>query len=397
MTTRRLFLQASAAAAGALGLGAFRSAGAAGREADARAAERRVERAAKPLRILILGGTAFTGPQQIRYALERGHKVTIFTRGRTEPTTNEEVFDRVEQLVGDRAGDIEALRGREWDAVIDNSASIPSWVRRAAELLKGHVDIYLFTSSLSVHADNSKIGMTEDDPVATIDPAAAEAVTTVQQITGENYGALKALCEEEARKAFPQGAIVVRPHLIVGPGDRSDRWTYWPARIARGGEVMAPGTPDDAVQYIDARDLAEFDIHLIETRQLGTYSGVGPLSKLTMAEMLYGIRAVVSNAISFTWVDAEFLAAHEVQPWSEMTAWVPPVGTDAGFSMFDNSRAVAAGMNYRPLAVTAKDTLDWWLAQPEERRARPRAGLAAEKEAAVLAAWHARPQGEGGQ
>jgi 2'-hydroxyisoflavone reductase len=274
--------------------------------------------------------------------------------------------------------------------VIDNSASIPSWVRRSAELLKGHVDTYLFTSSLSVHIETEKIGMTEDDPVATIDPVEAEQVTTVQQITNANYGALKALCEEEARMAFPDGAIVVRPHLIVGPGDRSDRWTYWPARIARGGEVLAPGTPDDPVQYIDTRDLAEFDIHLLETRQRGTYSGVGPLSKLTMAGMLYGIRAVVSNAVSFTWADADFLAEHQVAPWTELTAWLPPVGEYAGFSMFDNSRAVAAGLEYRPLAVTAKDTLDWWLAQPEARRANPRAGLAAEKEARVLEAWHSR-------
>jgi 2'-hydroxyisoflavone reductase len=349
-----------------------------------------VQEAEKSLKILILGGTAFTGPFQIKYALERGHEVTIFTRGRTEPTTNAEVFDRVEQLVGDRADNLEALKGRDWDAVIDNSSSIPGWTRRSAELLKGHVDTYLYTSSLSVHAESSKIGMTEDDPVATIDPAEAEQVTTPQQITGGNYGALKVLCEEEARKAFPDGAIIVRPHLIVGPGDRSDRWTYWPIRVARGGEVMAPGTPDDPVQYIDCRDLAEFDIHLIETRQLGTYSGVGPLAHLTFGGMLYGIRAVVSNEISFTWVDAEFLSEHEVRPWGEMTAWLPPVGEYAGFSMFDNSRSVAAGLTYRPLAVTAKDTLDWWWTLPEERRQEPRAGLASEKEARVLEAWHSR-------
>ncbi len=186
----------------------------------------------------------------------------------------------------------------------------------------------------------------------------------------------------------------MRPHLIVGPGDRSDRWTYWVVRIARGGEVMAPGTPDDPTQYIDARDLAEFDIHLIEQRALGTYSGVGPLSRLSMAELLYGMRAVVSNEISFTWVDAEFLAEQEVAPWTEMTAWLPPVGEYAGFSLFDNSRAVAAGLKYRPLAVTAKDTLDWWATLPEQQRASPRTGLAAEKEARVLAAWHAR-QAEG--
>lgn len=378
-TTRREFLMMTAAAGGALSLGRFD---------EAYAQQPQIPQVEKPLRILILGGTAFTGPHQIHYALARGHEVTIFNRGRTEPTVHREVFDRVEKLVGDRDNDLEALKGHEWDAVIDNSASIPRWVRQSAELLKGSVDIYLFTSSLSVHADNSKPGITEDDPVATIDDP------TIEEITGETYGALKALCEEETRKAFPDGAIIVRPHLIVGPGDRSDRWTYWPLRVARGGEVMAPGTPDDPTQYIDARDLAEFDIHLIEQRAIDTYSGVGPLSRLSMAELLYGMRAVVSNEISFTWVDAEFLAEHEVAPWAEMTAWLPPVGEYSGFCLFDNSRAVAAGLKYRPLAVTAKDTLDWWATLPEERRASPRTGLAAEKEARVLAAWHAR-QAEG--
>jgi 2'-hydroxyisoflavone reductase len=346
--------------------------------------EERVPRAPQSLRILILGGTGFTGPFQIEYALARGHQVTIFNRGRTQPTVNAELLSEVEQLVGDRDNDIEALRGGDWDAVIDNSSSIPRWTRQTAELLRDTADVYLFTSSLSVHADNSKIGINEDDPVIVLDDP------TVEEVTGATYGGLKALCEEETRKAFPAGAIIVRPGLIVGPGDRSDRWTYWPVRIARGGEVMAPGTPDDPTQHIDARDLAEFDIHLIEQRKVGTYSAIGPLSQLTMAELLYGIRAVVSNEISFTWVDADFLAEHEVQPWSEMTSWVPPRGEMAGFSSFDNSRAIAAGLEFRPLAVTAKDTLDWWWTLPEERRASPRAGLDPEKEQRVLAAWHAR-------
>ncbi len=364
----------SAAAGGAIGLGML---GPAARGGAPRKAE-------KSLRILILGGTAFTGPHQIKHALGRGHKVTIFNRGKTEPTVHKELFTEVEKLTGDRDNDLESLKGHEWDAVIDNSASIPRWVRQSAGLLKDQAEIYLFTSSLSVHADFSKAGITEEDPVGTIDDP------TVEEITGQTYGPLKALCEEEARKAFPGRAIIVRPHLIVGPGDRSDRWTYWPARIARGGEVMAPGQPSDPTQYIDARDLAEFDIHLIEHRAFGTYSGVGPLSPLSMAELLYGIRAIVSNDISFTWVDADFLAEHQVAPWQHMTAWIPPRDGMEGFGLFDNSRAVAAGLRYRPLAQTARDTLDWWLSQPEERRAKPRAGLDPEKERQVLAAWHAR-------
>ncbi len=384
-TTRRDFVRAAAAAGGALG--AVLAARRASALEPAPVSSRVVGRAPQSLRILILGGTAFTGPHQIKYALERGHQVTIFNRGRTQPTVHSELFDKVEKLVGDRDNDLEALRGGEWDAVIDNSASIPRWVRQTAEVLKDSVDLYLFTSSLSVHADESKIGITEDDPVIKLDDP------TVEEITGATYGGLKALCEDETRAAFPNGAIVVRPHLIVGPGDRSDRWTYWPVRIARGGEVMAPGTPNDPTQYIDSRDLAEFDIHLIEQRTLGTFSAVGPLAPLNMGELLYGMRAVVSNEVSFTWVDADFLAEHEVQAWMEMTAWVPPTGDTAGFAAYDNSRAVAAGLRYRPLAVSAKDTLDWWWTLPEERRGRTRAGLAPEKEERVLAAWHASQGG----
>jgi len=379
-TTRREFLHVTAAAGSAIGLGLFN---------DAFAEERQIPRAQRPLNILILGGSAFTGPFQIRYALERGHEVTIFNRGKTQPTVYPELLERVERLIGDRDNDLEALKGREWDAVIDNSASIPRWVRQTTELLEGSVDTYLFTSSLSVHADASKAGITEDDPVATIDDP------TIEEITGETYGALKALSEQEVREAFPDGAIIVRPHLIVGPGDRSDRWTYWPVRIDRGGEVLAPGNPTDPTQYIDSRDLAEFDIHLVEQRELGTYSAVGPLSPLSMAQLLYGIRAIVSNEISFTWVDAEFLAEHDVAAWAQMPAWMPPVGEYAGFALFDNSRAVAAGLKYRPLADTAKATLDWWKALPQERRAQPKAGLDPEREKEVLAAWHARGEGVG--
>jgi 2'-hydroxyisoflavone reductase len=376
-TTRRDFLYTTAAAGGALSLGAF---------SDAAAEDRHIPKASEPLDLLILGGSAFTGPFQIKYALERGHKVTIFNRGRTQPTMHPEVFDQIEKLVGDRDNDLEALKGRTWDAVIDNSATRPRWVRQSTDILKGNCDTYLFTSSLSVHADFSKIGITEDDAVATIDDP------TTEEITGETYGALKALSEDVVREAFPDGAIILRPHLIVGPGDPTDRWTYWPVRVDRGGEVMAPGTPNDLTQYIDTRDLAEFGVTLVENRSLGTYSGVGPLAPLNMGGMLYGIRAVVINEVSFTWVPADFLAEHEVAPWAHMPAWIPPEGEFAGFGAFDNSRSVAAGLKYRPLADTAKATIDWWKAQPEERTAEPRAGLAPEREAEVLAAWHARAE-----
>ncbi len=371
-TSRREFLQVTAAAGGAVGLGALEPFVASARE---------VQRAAESLRILVLGGTGFIGPHIVRHALKRGHTLTLFNRGRT----NTHLFPDVEKLKGDRNDDLEALGGRDWDAVIDNSASIPRWVRQSAGLLNGHADLYLFTSSLSVHADFSQIGITEEAEVATIDDP------TIEEVTGETYGALKALCEQEARGAFSGArALIVRPHLIVGPGDPTDRFTYWPVRIDRGGEVMAPGDPTDNTQYIDARDLAEWYVHLVENGVTGTYSAVGPRSPLTIAELLYGIRAVTSADVSFTWVNADFLAEHEVRPWAHMTAWIPPRDGFQGFGRFDPSKAISKGLAYRPLAVTAKDTLDWWKGLPEERRAAPKAGLDPEREKEVLTAWHAR-------
>ena len=347
--------------------------------------------AAKPLEILVLGGTGLIGPPMVEYALARGHNLTLFNRGKT----NADLFPDVERITGDRNDDISALEkavadGRRWDVVIDNTASIPRWVSESAGLLAGAADLYLYTSSISAYADSSVPDADETAAVGQISAEDEALVKTTKDITGENYGPLKARCEEEARKAFPGRAIVVRPGLIVGPGDYSDRFSYWPVRIFRGGEVMAPGNPDDPVQFIDCRDLGEWYIRLVEAKAVGTYNGVGPRSPMSIAGMLYGIRAAVDNEISFTWVDADFLEKHEVQPWMEMTVWVPPVGEYAGFSSSSIQRALDAGLSFRPLADTAKATMDYWNSLPEERRANPKAGLSAEKEKKVLAAWHAR-------
>ena len=372
-TSRRTFLKAGVAKTTVLGLG-FASIG--------KTKKRKIINPPKSLRLLILGGTAFTGPHLIKYALNRGHEVSIFNRGKTKPTIHKELFDNVEKLVGDRNDNLEALKGRQWDAVIDNYATYPRWVRQTTDILRGNADTYLFTSTLSVHASFSKRGLNEGDPVGkTEDP-------TVEDMSA--YGPLKALSEEVTRKAFGKGAIIVRPHLIVGPGDTTDRWTYWPVRIAKGGEVLAPGDYNRPVQYIDARDLAEFEIHLIEKRAGGTYSAVGPLAELSMAEMLYGLRAIVSNDITFTWVDQDFLAQNDVAPWSEMTAWMPSGGKFDGFGSFENTKAVSAGLTYRTLADTATATLEWWNGLPEERKKQPKSGLDPEKEKIVLKSWHSR-------
>jgi len=375
-TSRRAFLQASAA--GALTLGAYRGLGA--EVAPSHPRPPRADRVAKPLRILILGGTGFIGPQEVEYALSRGHTVTLFNRGRTNP----ELFPDVEQLRGDRNGDLKALEGRSWDAVIDNPATLPRWVRDSAQLLKDSCERYLFVSTISVYAGYAQVGMDETAPVATIDDP------TVEQITGTTYGPLKALAEKEAERAFPGRATIVRPGLIVGPGDRSDRFTYWPARIDRGGEVLAPGDPTDPVQIIDARDLGAWMIRLVEDGVSGVFNATGPASPLSIAEMLYGIKAVTTSDAQFTWVDADFLAAQEVRPWGHMPVWVPPQGDMAGFARVNCSKAIAQGLTFRPLAETARDTLEWHRARPEAEKQNMRAGLPAEREAAVLAAWHAR-------
>jgi 2'-hydroxyisoflavone reductase len=348
--------------------------------------------APKKLKILVLGGTGLIGPPMVEYAIARGHEVTLFNRGKTKT----HLFPDLEKLKGDRADDLASIEaaitaGKRWDAVIDNTAMIPRWVTDSAGLLKDAADFYLYTSSISAYADSSVPNADETAPVGQISPEDEAKVLTNKDITGENYGPLKARCEAEARKAFGDDkTCVVRPGLIVGPGDYSDRFTYWPVRIYKGGEVMAPGNPDDPVQFIDTRDLGEWYIRLVEDGVTGTFNGVGPRSPMSIAGMLYGIRATVDNEISFTWVDAEFLEKHEVQPWAHMTVWVPPVGEFAGFSTSKIDRALEAGLTFRPLADTVVATMEYWKTLPAEKHEKPRAGCPAELEESTLQAWHAR-------
>ena len=364
MPTRREFIAGSVAAGTLLATGTMK--------------------AARPLNILILGGTGFTGPHQIRYAVARGHKVSMFNRGKTNPG----LFPSgVEHLQGDRNGQLDALKGRKWDAVIDNPTTLPRWVRDAAAILKGNTGQYVFISTLSVYKDNSKPGMDESDATIVLDDP------TVEKVTGETYGGLKALAEQETIKAYGDRATVIRPGLIIGPGDPTDRFTYWPVRIARGGEVMAPGSPLDPAQIIiDARDLAEWTIRVVEDRVFGTYNAMGPASPLTFGEMLGGIRAVLpgSHKVYFTWVPAEFLEAQKVTAWADMPVWIPPAGENAGFALRSNAKAVAKGLTFRPLADTAKATLEFHESRPAERKAKMRAGIAADREVEVLNAWKAK-------
>ena len=340
-----------------------------------------------PLNILILGGTGFTGPEQVEYATARGHKVTLFNRNRTRP----DLFKgRVDQLIGDLNGDVEALKGHSFDVVIDNPTTAPAWVRNAAQHLAGQTKHYLFISTLSVYPNNTVADRDETDGLTPL-PEGLDPYAVPGDQARRYYGALKTESEREVGRQYPGINTIVRPGLIVGPLDKSDRFTYWPVRIDRGGEVLAPGNPEDPNQIIDSRDLAEWMIRLAEQRVFGTYNAVGPV--ISMWEMLAGIKSVTTAGAQFTWVPADFLRANGVTPWRHMPTWMPPV-PNAGFSTRNNARAVAAGLTFRTLAVTAKDTLDWHKTRPaDEQQALADgaiAGISASKEAEVLAAWRAK-------
>lgn len=348
-----------------------------------------VGKAATPLSILIIGGTGFTGPEQVEYALARGHKVTLLNRNKTRP----DLFKgAVDQLVGDLNADVSALKGHTFDAVLDIPTTFPAWVRNCAQYLEGNVKQYVFISTVSVYTDSSQPGKDESDQTAQLAPN-EDPYTTVPADRSRLYGPLKAFAEQEVQKHYPDAALIIRPGLIVGPLDPSDRFTYWPVRIDRGGEVLAPGDPGDPVQIIDSRDLAEWTIRMIETRETGIYNALGPASPLTMAEMLYGIKAVTTSGPQFTWVPADFLRAQKVSGWTNMPVWIAPQGRSAGFSRRSNAKAVAKGLTFRPLAVTAKDTLDWHKTRPaadQQALADGKlAGMPAARETEVLAAWKA--------
>lgn len=346
--------------------------------------------APKPLDILILGGTGLTGPYQVRYALARGHKVTVFNRGRH----NDRLPPGVVERVGDRnLHQVDALRGKSWDVVIDNPTTVPFWVRDVGQVLRGHTKQYVFISTISVYDTKGRATIDESSPL--LEYSGDPMSVTIQDVVKNPetlYGQMKAASEREARKWFGDETTIIRPTLIVGPGDDTFRFTYWPYRIAKGGEILAPGDGADHVQIIDARDLAEWTIRLAENDSVGTFNAAGPASSLTMAEMLYGIRGALdgNRNIQFTWVPADFLAAQKVSAWGDMPAWVPRNDPDYAGEQVDNRRAITAGLTFRPLASSAADALEWFNAQPEAARARMQSGsFSAERERSVLAAWHA--------
>jgi 2'-hydroxyisoflavone reductase len=379
---RRTFLKTGALLGGAAGAGLALPPSV--RAADPGHPAAAPGRAPAPLRMLILGGTRFLGPALVEYALARGHVLTLFNRGQSNPGH----FPTVETLIGDRdaRGGYAALAGsRRWDVVIDVPATLPRWVNGAADALADRTDHYLFVSTISVFRDYSQPGIAEDGPLhAPGDPLAER----MGQTADTQYGPLKVRSELVAAERF-RNVTIVRPGLIVGPGDLSDRFSYWPVRIEKGGDVLAPGAMDDPVQYVDVRDLGEWIVRLAEARVLGTFNATGPAQPTTIAELLHGIKAVTTAGAQFTWVDADFLARQQVRGWSDMPVWMPARGATAGFMRIACGKAHAAGLTFRPLADTARATQAWYHSRPASEQERLRAGIAPDRERAVLAAWRA--------
>jgi 2'-hydroxyisoflavone reductase len=323
------------------------------------------------VRLLVLGGTKFLGRAAVEAALARGHEVTLFNRGRTNP----ELFPEAEKLRGDRDGDLSTLEGREWDAVIDPSGFVPRVVRASAELLRGSVGHYLFVSSGSVYAEPYTPGYDETAPTVALEDPASEDVA-------QDYGALKAACEEVVREVFPDSHTNVRAGLLVGPHDGSGRFTYWPLRIATGGQALAPARPERLAQFVDARDLGGWLVAACEERATGTFNATGEPKRLG------DVLAACPGDAELVWVDEAFLLEQGVDPWMELPLWVP--ADQEAFLQMDVARAVAAGLHFRPLEETARDTLAWARETGAELVTKTEygsAGLDPAREAELLESW----------
>lgn len=320
------------------------------------------------MNLLILGGTVFLGRHIVAAALKAGHSVTTFNRG----THSLEEQDAVEKLYGDRAKDLSKLQNRLWDAVVDTCGYEKEIVWKSAEMLNKSIENYVFISSISAYKTFPSPGMTESAPLKSI-----------QSGDEIEYGSLKVDCERAVNTVFKDRSIVIRPGLIVGPHDPTDRFTYWPWRISKGGTVIAPGDPERQIQFIDVRDLAEWIVRLVEERATGTFNATGPRKPLTMRQFLNECNAVGGNFAKFAWLSDADLAKAEVKPWMEMPLWINPKDKDySGFLSIDCSKAQKAGLKYSALWQTITDTLKWCLSR--EASHEWKAGLTVDKEAELM-------------
>jgi 2'-hydroxyisoflavone reductase len=368
---RREFIKAGALGAMALTTGSVAAA------EDGAAQQRR----SKSLEILVLGGTGFIGPHMVSEALRRGHSVTLFNRGRS----NSGLFPDLETIKGDRDNGLDGLKGRRWDAVIDNSGYVPRHVRDSTRLLANNTDFYLFISTISTYASFATPN-DEDSPLATIDDE------TIEEVTGPTYGPLKALCEKRAREEIGDDRLaILRPTFICGPGDHTDRFSYWPVRTAKGGEMIWPGGPSYPTQIIDVRDLANFTVDCIEKNISGIYNTVTPVGSYTIGDLLEESQAVTGSSVDPVWVDEEFIEAAQanstVQNWGLFPIWHSLTGDSAAVSSISGARAREAGLRNRPVRETIRDLMRWWETLPEERTVTLRAGMSADAEAELIALW----------
>ncbi|MGJ5641364.1 NAD-dependent epimerase/dehydratase family protein [Formosa sp. S-31] len=352
------------------------------------------ETTSKPLKILILGGTSFLGPHQIAYALNRGHSITTFTRGKTQPAIYKDLFNKVEQLTGDRNDDLKALENLSWDAVIDNSGRHAEWTRKSAELLKNNCKLYLYTSSTGVFYPYINSDFKETSDLLYTVPADASGAEKMEY----DYGVMKANSEKEALNQFgADRTIIVRPTYMFGPADRTNRFIYWPVRLQQGGEVMLPGKKEDPVQYIDVRDVAEWMIRLIEDKNTGTYNAVGPEKAQTMYAFAEEAKTAFNADTSFVKIDDyDFLKAQNIL---DMIPWILPEGNNAGSARIHNTKALKNGLTFRPLKSSVKDCIDWWYSDAVDagRRAEfetsPDSIFLKEKE--IIEQWKALKEKEG--
>src|SRR5688572_2518496 len=378
MTLDRRTLLARAAALAAL---PFAGACAASEGASRRKTAPQTAEEHKHQRILILGGTGFLGPKVVESALAGGHTVTLFNRGKTHP----ELFPELEKLRGDRDDDLDALRGREWDAVVDTSGYVPRHVRGPAELLADHVRHYVFISTCSVYPDLGALPIDEASRVGELEDP------TVERIDGGTYGPLKVLCERAAEAALPGRTLIIRPGLIVGDGDTSDRFGYWPLRTAEGGEVLCPGKPEWTTQFTDVRDLGAFVVRGIERGYVGTFNVDGPQEPVEWLELLEACNAAGGGASRLVWADPEWLLEQGVRPARDLPLWEPPPEGEDEVPAVSSAKALAHGMRFRPVPETVASSLAWELSRLP-REAPPRFGLTREREAELLAAWRAQPR-----
>ena len=367
--SRRQFIKSSVLAGAAMTAGFSE----AGQAADDKKAHR-------ALSVLVLGGTGFIGPHMVRELLRRGHSVTLFNRGRS----NRGLFPDLETIIGDRDGGLQGLEGRRWDAVVDNSGYVPRHVQDSARLLAKNTKRYLFVSTLSVYADFS-IRNDEDSPLATI------ADESIEEVTGETYGALKVLCEKRAAAEIGDDRLtILRPNYIAGPGDHTDRFSYWPIRTRKGGAMIWPGTPGHTIQFIDVRDLASFVGDCLEHDISGTYNMTNPAGAYTMGMLLRDCAALTAAAVDPVWISEAFAYEQGLIGGRDLPIWHPSTGPQASSGGFSAERAVGAGLRNRPARETLRDILSWWDTLPAERTGKLRAGLDADREAELIEAWKAR-------